>query len=62
MNFVLPPADTQIETVSFPRPSKDAHILSQVTEVTERSMFAMYDAMRGAQCGAGKTAPKRRAR
>lgn len=59
MNMMLPPADAY-EMPSFPKGDFGASDLIGVTEVCERSMWAMYDAMRGAFTGQQKTAPSRR--
>lgn len=57
----LRPAATEIAVeVNVPRASKRDLKLVDVTEVSERAVYAMYDAMRGAAKGAQKTAPSRK--
>ncbi len=60
MSMILPPA---VEcSIEIPRGEYGAAELVEITEVCERSMWAMYDAMRGAVTGQAKTAPGRRVR
>lgn len=60
MPCLPPPPSTETEIVTFPRPTRGDLELASVTEVTERAMYAMYDAMRGAAVGAQRTGVGRR--
>jgi len=56
-----PPPPSSTQTVTVPRDcARLAAELAAVTEVSERAVWAMYDAMRGAVTGGRKTAAGRR--
>ncbi len=63
MPLLPPPCTESTLHISFPRENtRIAAELAAVTEVTERAVYAMYDAMRGAQTSRQRTAAGRRGR